>query len=104
MALAAWFRRLVGREGGRGQEARAALWMDVRCNRCQEVIGVRVDPTYELRQEAEAGRQVKILDKDVLGTGCFALLHVHAVFTQDLTLLEHHVAGGELVDLRRTEG
>lgn len=103
MAPAAWFRRLLGKGGGREQEAPEVVLIDVRCGRCQEIISVRVDPRYELRQEIEAGRQVRVLDKDVLGTGCFALLHVHAVLSQDLALLEHDVAGGELVDLRRAK-
>jgi hypothetical protein len=94
------FRRLFARAGS---EASAAFWLDVRCGRCGEVIHVRVDPRYELRQEVQDGREVRALDKDVMGTGCFVLIHVHAVIAPDLTILAQDVIGGELVGLRRSE-
>lgn len=92
-----WLRRAFTSEG---QDASNALLMDVRCSKCGEVIQVRVDPQYELRQDVQDGREVRTLDKDVLGTRCFALIHVHALLAPDLTLLAGEVRGGDLVGLR----
>ncbi len=92
-----WLRRAFTRGG---QDVSNALLMDVRCSKCGEVIQVRVDPQYELRQDLQDGREVRTLDKDVLGTRCFALIHVHALLAPDLTLLAQEVTGGELVGLR----
>jgi len=86
-----------------GEETAPALLMDVRCSKCGEVIQVRVDTRYELRQDVHGGREVRALDKDVLGTGCFALIHVHAVLAPDLTIIGQEVSGGELVGLRPAE-
>ncbi|MDR7420302.1 MAG: hypothetical protein QN178_15475 [Armatimonadota bacterium] len=60
---------------------------------------MRVDTRYELRHDREHGREVRVLDKDVLGTRCFALLHVHAVLASDLSVLSHQVSGGEFISL-----
>ncbi|OFX29062.1 MAG: hypothetical protein A2Z07_07490 [Armatimonadetes bacterium RBG_16_67_12] len=79
----------------------AALWLEVRCERCREIIRTRVDTRYELRQDVENGQEVRVLDKDLLGTRCFALLHVHALLAPDLSVLSHQVTGGELVSLGR---
>ncbi len=92
-----WIRRAFTR--GSGDTTRALL-LDVRCSKCGEVIQVRVDPQYELRQDLQDGREVRTLDKDVLGTRCFALIHVHAQLAPDLTLLAQEVTGGDLVGLR----
>lgn len=92
-----WLRRAFSRGG---QHASRAILLDVRCGKCGEVIQVRVDPQYELRQDLQDGREVRFLDKDVLGTRCFALIHVHARLAPDLTLLAQEVTGGELVRLR----
>ncbi len=92
-----WLRRAFNRGG---QHASRAILLDVRCGKCGEVIQVRVDPQYELRQDLQDGREVRFLDKDVLGTRCFALIHVHALLAPDLTLLAQEVTGGELVGLR----
>jgi hypothetical protein len=96
-----WFRRLLARPAAAGREEGSGLRLEVRCARCGEHITVRVDTQYELRQDVEDGQEVRVLDKDLLGTRCFALLHVHAVLAPDLTVRSHEVSGGELVSLSR---
>ncbi len=94
--------RWLGRAFTRGgQHASSAILLDVRCSKCGEVIQVRIDPQYELRQDMQDGRDVRTLDKDVLGTRCFALIHVHALLASDLTLVAQEVTGGELVGVRQ---
>jgi hypothetical protein len=95
-----WLGRLF-RADRRAESPEPALWLEVRCQRCAEVIRVRVDTRYELRQDVENGEEVRVLDKDLLGARCFALVHVHAVLAPDLSLRAHEVTGGELVSLRR---
>ncbi|MDR7549465.1 MAG: hypothetical protein QN131_05925 [Armatimonadota bacterium] len=98
-----WLRRWLAPPERQDAGRPTAFLLDVRCGMCGEVITVRVDPRYELRQDLEDGQDVRILDKDVMGSRCFALLHVHAVMTPDLTLRAHEVSGGELVGLRRAD-
>lgn len=95
-----WLRRLLLSASPEAGEA-VALRLEVRCARCGELIGIRVDTRYELRHDVENDRDVRVLDKDVLGVRCSALLHVHAVLAADLTVLSHEVLGGELVRLSR---
>jgi len=98
-----WLRRWLTRMGQGGAGRATAFLLDVRCGQCGEIITVRVDPQYELRQELEEGQDVRILDKDIMGTRCFALLHVHAVLAPNLALRAHEVTGGDLVGFRRAE-
>jgi hypothetical protein len=99
-AIIIWLRRLL-----RGAAARdaggEALWLEVRCGKCGEIIRTRVDTRSELRQDVEDGQEVRVLDKDLLGVRCFALLHVHAVLAADLSVVSQRVSGGELVSLGR---
>jgi hypothetical protein len=94
-----WFDRLV-RFAARDPGG-PALWLEARCQKCGELIRVRVDTRYELRHDVEEGREVRILDKDLLGTRCFALLHVRVVLAPDLSVVSHQVSGGDLVSLRQ---
>ena len=94
-----WLQRLLGRGPGAADDREAGLWLEVRCGKCGEVIRVRVDTRYELRQDVENGQDVRVLDKDLLGTRCVALLHVHVVLTPDLSVRAHEVTGGELIRL-----
>jgi hypothetical protein len=96
-----WLQRLLGRGPGTADDRGAGLWLEVRCDRCGEVIRVRVDARYEVRQDVEHGDDVRVLDKDLLGTHCSALLHVHAVLTPDLSVRSHEVTGGALIRLDR---
>jgi hypothetical protein len=99
--MATWFTRLFGRRSDAAGDGGPALRLRVRCTSCGEEIEVRVDTRYELRQDVEDGQDVRVLDKDLLGTRCFALLHVHAVLAPDLSVRSHEVTGGELVSLSR---
>ncbi len=96
-----WVKRLFARPVTAGGGDDQGLRLEVRCARCGEHITVRVDTQYELRQDVEDGQEVRVLDKDLLGTRCFALLHVHAVLAPDLTVRSHEVSGGEFVSLGR---
>jgi hypothetical protein len=95
-----WLKRIFARGD---QNTSPAFLLDIRCDKCGEVIQVRVDPRYELREDVQDGREVRALDKDVMGTRCFALIHVHAVLASDLTVLAQEVTGGELVSVRPVE-
>jgi hypothetical protein len=99
--MGGWLARLIGRRDDRGGEGGAALRLQVRCAACGEVLDVRVDTRYELRQDVEDGQDVRVLDKDLLGTRCFALLHVHALLAPDLSVRAHEVTGGQLISLSR---
>jgi hypothetical protein len=66
------------------------------------VIRVRIDPRYELRQDMQDSRDQRILDKDIMGTQCFAPIHAHVELAMDLTVLASDVSGGEFVNLSRS--
>ncbi len=70
----------------------------VKCRRCGEVIEGRVDLDNELSVEYEAGRDVYIGRKVLMGNNrCFQRMEVDLKFTYDRDLIEQEVSGGEFV-------
>jgi hypothetical protein len=89
-----WLRRLFGT---RPAAPGASLWLEVQCARCGESIRVRVDPRYELRTDERDGREIQVLDKEIIGSQCYALIHAHLELGRDLAVVEQTVTGGHLV-------
>ena len=92
-----WLRRLFSRSPGR--EADNALWLHVRCDRCGEVIDVRVDRRYDLASNlldpGEEGPAYTVR-KDVVGDRCFRRISVTLGFDHRFNIVEQHIQGGRL--------
>ena len=92
-----WLRRLFSRSPGR--EAGNALWLHVRCDRCGEVIDVRVDRRYDLASNlldpGEEGPAYTV-HKDVVGDRCFRRISVTLGFDRRFNVVEQDIQGGRL--------
>ena len=96
-----WLRRLFSRSPR--QEADNALWLHVACDRCGEVIRVRVDRRYDvasnLLDPGETG-PAYTMHKDVVGDRCFRRIGVTLGFDRRMNIVESQIRGGRL----QTEG
>ena len=92
-----WLRRLFSRSPGR--EADNALWLYVQCDRCGEVIDVRVDRRYDLASNlldpGEEGPAYTV-HKDVVGDQCFRRISVTLGFDRRFNVVEQDIQGGRL--------
>lgn len=83
--------------------------LTVRCERCGEVIPVRIDRDHELQavyaEDAEEGDQPLeyILRKELVGSDCQNLVRFTLRFDCDHGLLDSQIQGGEFVEKRPRE-
>lgn len=86
-----------------------SFMVTVRCERCGEVIPVRIDRDHELQavyaEDAEEGDQPieYILRKELVGSDCQNLVHFTLRFDCDHGLLDSEIQGGEFVEERSRE-
>lgn len=95
-----FIKRLSGWILGPGSYARFYP-LDVRCNRCGEVINAQVNLSNDLSidYEAEGGRTVFHCRKVLIGKErCFQQIEVSLTFDTNRKLLERQIAGGAFVD------
>ena len=92
-----WLRRLFYQPQGR--EADNALWLNVQCDRCGEVIGVRVDRRYDVASNMlDPGEEgpAYTMHKDVVGDRCFRRISVTLGFDRRMNVVEQDIKGGSL--------
>ena len=70
----------------------------VKCLRCGEIIEGRIDLDNDLSVEYEAGRDVYVGRKVLMGANrCFQRMEVDLKFTYNRELIDQEVKGGEFV-------
>ena len=92
-----WLRRLFSRSSR--PAADTALWLHVQCERCGEVIAVRVDRRYDLASNLlDPGEEgpAYTMHKDVVGDRCFRRISVTLGFDRRFNIVEQQVQGGRL--------
>jgi hypothetical protein len=77
-----------------------AYWVNVKCNRCGELIQGRVDLRNDLSiQYGEDGSQTYFTRKVLMGQGhCFQRVEVEMTFDKDHRLMDRQISGGKFVD------
>ncbi len=99
--------KLLGAFRGSGGESRDnAHYYYLRCNKCREVIRVRVDRLNDLAQDYDgAGDQPSgyITNKGVVGKKCFRVLTLTIRFDSRRNETSRSVVGGEYVTLDEYE-
>jgi len=91
----------LGLGGGAGGGVDRGLYLYVRCNRCQDVVRVRVNMANDLQQEfVENADDVEgySLTKGIVDSKCFRPMTLTMRFDRRRRELERTVEGGELVD------
>lgn len=92
-----WLRRLFSRSPRR--EADNALWLRVQCERCGEVIDLRVDRRYDVASnllDPGEGGPAYTMHKDVVGDRCFRRIGVTLGFDRRFNIVEQDIRGGRL--------
>jgi DNA-directed RNA polymerase subunit N (RpoN/RPB10) len=89
----------AGKGGGGVESDGRGMYFYVRCAACGEKIRVRVDTFNDLAQEFDDKDKVSgyTLDKDVMGTRCFRMMHLHIQFDSGKRILDKSVQNGTLV-------
>ncbi len=91
--------KLFGKGKGKGGEAGDphGLHLYFKCDKCGEVIPVRVDKRNDLNRE-EGGPGPLLLRKEVMGSGrCFELIRAEIWFDANYDVAQANVDGGALV-------
>ncbi|NOX63216.1 MAG: hypothetical protein GXP42_14920 [Chloroflexi bacterium] len=73
-------------------------WLRARCDRCGEIIPVRIDLLNDLSRDFSTGHY--FVRKVAMGDGgnrCFQRVEIELTFDSDKKLIEHQVTGGEIL-------
>ena len=92
-----WLRRLFS--APRGRQADSSLWLHVQCDRCGEVIDVRVDRRYDVASNLlDPGEEgpAYTMHKDIVGNRCFRRIGVTLGFDRRMNVVEKVITGGRL--------
>ena len=92
---------VFGFGGGAGGGPDRGLYLYVRCNRCQDIVRVRVNMANDLQQEyVESSDDVAgySLTKGIVDSKCFRPMTLTMQFDRRRNELERSVEGGTLVD------
>jgi hypothetical protein len=93
-----WLTRLFRRRPR--QQNDTALWIYVRCRRCEEAIRIRADRRYdlvsEMRDPGETG-PAYIMHKDIVGTRCFQRIAVDIAFDHRQQIVQQQISGGQFL-------
>jgi hypothetical protein len=89
---------LFSAKGGADSDGRATYFY-VKCGACGEKIRVRVDTYNDLAQEFDDNDRTSgyTLEKDVLGSKCFRMMHLHVQFDAGRRMQEKSVTNGTLI-------
>jgi len=86
--------------GGTAKPERRYYVFNVKCNRCGEIIGGRVDLNNDLSLQFEDNRNVYFVRKGLMGDSgrCFQQIEVEMKFTSTRELIEQKTTGGTFVE------
>ena len=96
--------RLFGRSSGQSASASGdenASYYYLKCNKCGEVIRIRIDRRWDLEQEFDEGGGDAVTGyvsrKEVMGTKCFQMLRLTVQFDRGYRETEKQLSGGTFV-------
>jgi hypothetical protein len=101
---------MLGLGGGAGRSADGGIYRYVRCDRCQDVVRVRINMASEVSEisdEPEDDGDVlrpsnpnakRMVTKGVVDSKCFRPMRLTILFDGRRNEIESSVEGGELVD------
>ena len=111
MGIFGWIKGLFaggsGGSGGSGGAGQApadpnALWFHFRCQRCGQVVRIRVDKRNDLNR-AEEGPGALLLRKEVMDARCFQLMSAEIWLDSGYRVVTSAVSGGELISQEEYE-
>ena len=87
--------------GGSGGSVDRGIYVYVRCNRCQDVVQVRLNPANDLQQEfVENSDDVAAytVNKGVVDSKCFRPMTLIMQYDRHRRELDREIEGGEFVE------
>jgi hypothetical protein len=97
-----FLRKLVGLfAGGPSVSGDVGLYYYVKCDRCGEVIRVRINPMNDLSQTDDG--QGYFVRKVIVGTHCYNRIEAEFSYTSNRKLNDTTLSGGKLVDAEAYE-
>lgn len=93
-----FIRQLTGLFSGKSAASSGdvGLYYYVRCNRCKEVIRVRINPMNDL--SATDDNAGWFVHKTIVGNRCYNRIEAAFHYNQDRKLVDTEITGGTLVD------
>jgi len=78
----------------------AGYWVFVRCDRCQEPFGVRVNLHHDLSVDYDGKKDQSFHSrKTIVGRkGCFQRIEVELTFDQKRRLIDREITGGIFIE------
>jgi hypothetical protein len=97
-----FLRKLAGLfAGGPSVSGDVGLYYYVKCDRCGEVIRVRINPMNDLsRTDDDKGYFVR---KGIVGTRCYSQIEAEFSYSSNRKLTDTTISGGKLVDAEAYE-
>jgi hypothetical protein len=97
--LASLFSSKGGGSANKVESDGRALYFYVRCNNCNEKLRIRVDTFNELAQEFDDNERTSgyTLDKEIMGSACFRMMHLHVTFDKNKRIVEQTLDKGTLI-------
>ena len=91
---------LGGGAAGQSDTDREGLYLYVRCDRCADVVRVRISMANELQQEFSDAGSVSgySVQKGVVDGKCFVPITVRLTFDSSRRELHREIQGGQFVD------
>ncbi|MCC7446781.1 MAG: hypothetical protein IT324_05155 [Anaerolineae bacterium] len=83
-----------GKSGASGDDV--GMYYYVRCNRCKEVIRVRINPMNDL--SATDNNDGWFVHKTIVGKRCYNRIEATFNYNKDRKLVDTEITGGTLVD------
>ena len=78
----------------------AGYWVYVRCNRCHEPLGVRVNLHHDLSVDYDGPKSQSYYSrKTIVGrSGCFQRVEIELTFNHKRKLINREISGGTFIE------
>lgn len=100
MHMSSFFQRLTNFFTSARKEDEAGYWIFLGCDRCGELLRVRINLFNDLSVDYEGEKnQTYFCRKIVVGKGgCFQRIEVELLFDRDRRLLQKDISGGYFIN------
>jgi hypothetical protein len=90
------FKKIADLFSGGNESTQRVQEVEVRCNRCRELLTARIDLNQQLSEADDGGYLTR---KVLVGSGrCFQRIEVTLYFDDRRNLIDRQISGGQFVD------
>ena len=85
--------------GGLSIPSQNGFFLKVRCKECEETFNLFINTSTDLMQDFdESGNVAYSLNKEIIGSRCRNLIHVHLTFDGSKRMLSKKIEKGEFIE------